>query len=361
MIPFQDFKKHYRAHKNEFDRAVRSVLESGRFILGEQLHAFEKEFARHAGVKYCAGVASGTEAIALSLMSLGVGAGDEVITANVTAFPTIAGIRQALATPVVVDINANDGLIDCAGIEPKITAKTKAVVAVHLYGQCCDMKPLRALARNRKLLLIEDAAQAAGAVYNGKRAGCLGHCAAFSFYPTKNLGAFGDGGAITTDSETLYRKILMMRNYGQSRHFYHDAYGINSRLDELQAAILRVKLGFLDRDNERRNVLALRYRNELKTVQCLRCHGYGTPNYHIFAVRHPQRDAMIRYCTSKGIQTMIHYPVAVNRQKSFPFQKNETFPESERFVKTVFSLPLYPELDDDAAGTIIEAVNGFNG
>ena len=361
MILFHDFKKHYHAHKNEFDTAVRNVFESGRFILGEQLRTFEKEFAQYIGVKYCVGVASGTEAIALSLMALGIGNEDEVITTNVTAFPTITGILQAPARPVVVDINVGDGLINCKKIESKITKKTKAIVAVHLYGQCCDMKPLRALARNHNLRLIEDAAQAAGAAYGGKKAGSLGDCAAFSFYPTKNLGAFGDGGAITTGSETLYRKILLLRNYGQSSHFYHDTFGINSRLDELQAAILLVKLGFLDRDNTRRNAIAARYQAELKTVECLKLHDYGTHNYHIFIVQHPQRDAFVRHLTSKGIQTMVHYPVPVNRQKSFPFQKNEIFPDSERFVNTIFSLPLYPELNDDLAGQIIEAVNGFNG
>lgn len=359
MILFHDFKKHYQAHTKELDTAVRNVFESGRFILGEQLSTFEKEFARYIGVTYCAGVASGTEAIALSLMALDIGEGDEVITTNITAFPTIAGIMQARALPVVVDINADDGLIDYGKIESKITSKTRAIVAVHLYGQCCDMKPLRALARNRKLMLIEDAAQAAGAAYGGKKAGCFGECGAFSFYPTKNLGAFGDGGAITTDSETLHQKILMLRNYGQSRHFYHDVFGINSRLDELQAAILSVKLRFLDHDNARRNDIATRYRSELKTVKCLKLHSYGKHNYHIFVVRHPRRDAFVRYLTSKGIQTMVHYPVPVNRQKSFPFQKNDIFPESERFVKTIFSLPLYPELSDDLAGQIIEAANGF--
>ena len=343
------------------DAAVRTVLESGRFILGEQLRAFEKEFAHYICVKYCAGVASGTEAIALSLMALGVGNGDEVITTNVTAFPTITGIMQALARPVVVDINAVDGLLDCGKVESKITAKTKAIVAVHLYGQCCDMKPLRALARNHKLWLIEDAAQAAGSAYKGKKAGCFGDCGAFSFYPTKNLGAFGDGGAITTDSEALYQKILMLRNYGQIKHFYHEVFGINSRLDELQAAILRVKLGILDQGNMRRNAIAGRYREQLKTVVCLTHHDYGTHNYHIFVVQHPRRDACIRHLRSKGIPTMVHYPVPINRQKSFPFQKNETFPESERFVGTIFSLPLYPELSDDAVGQIIEAVNGFKG
>jgi dTDP-4-amino-4,6-dideoxygalactose transaminase len=361
MIPFQDFKKHYLSHKEEFDTAVLEVFGGGRFILGEQLRSFEKEFAQHVGVKYCAGVASGTEAIALSLMALGIGDGDEVITTNVTAFPTITGIMQARARPVVVDINPDDGLFNVLKIEPKITAKTRAIVAVHLYGQCCDMKPLRALCRTRKLPLVEDAAQAAGAEYGGKKAGAFGECGAFSFYPTKNLGAFGDGGAITTGSEPLYRKILMLRNYGQSRHFYHDTYGINSRLDELQAAILRVKLGFLDRDNARRCAIAARYRQELASVKCLACRAYGTPNYHIFAVLHPRRDAVVRHLAKKGIKTIVHYPVPVNRQRSFPFQKNERFPESERFVKTVLSLPLYPELSDDLVGQVIEAVNGFKG
>jgi dTDP-4-amino-4,6-dideoxygalactose transaminase len=359
MIPFQDFKKHYLSHKEAFDAAVLKVFEGGRFILGEQLRTFEKEFARYIGVKYCAGVASGTEAIALSLMALGIGDGDEVITTNVTAFPTVTGIMQARARPVVVDINPDDGLIDVKKIGQKITAKTRAIVAVHLYGQCCDMKQLRALCRERKLPLVEDAAQAAGAEHGGKKAGSFGECAAFSFYPTKNLGAFGDGGAITTGSEILYNKILMLRNYGQSRHFYHDTFGINSRLDELQAAILRVKLSFLGRDNARRSDIAARYRQELTAVKCISCRPYGTPNYHIFAVLHPRRDAVVRHLSAKGVQTIVHYPVPVNRQRSFPFQKNERFPESERFAKTVFSLPLYPELSDDLVGQVIEAVNGF--
>jgi dTDP-4-amino-4,6-dideoxygalactose transaminase len=359
MILFHDFKKHYQNHKGALDAAVRNVLESGRFILGDQLSAFEKEFARYIGVKYCVGVASGTEAIALSLMALGVGDGNEVITTNVTAFPTITGIMQAGARPVVIDIKADDGLIDCCKIEPKITPLTKAIVAVHLYGQCCDMKPLRAIARNRHLWLIEDAAQAVGATYRGEKTGSLGDCNAFSFYPTKNLGAFGDGGAVATDNETVYQKLLLLRNYGQSRHFYHETFGINSRLDELQAAILRVKLSFLEEENVRRNAIAAYYREHLKTVTCLTHHDYGTHNYHMFVVRHNRRDACARYLRSKGIQTVVHYPLPINKQKAFPLQKNETLPESELFVKTILSLPLYPELSDEQTKIIVEAVNGF--
>jgi dTDP-4-amino-4,6-dideoxygalactose transaminase len=361
MILFYDFKKHYYNYKDAFDTAVRNVLESGRFILGEQLCAFEKEFAHYLGVKYCVGTASGTEAIALSLMALGIGDGDEVITSNVTAFPTITGIMQAHAQPVVADINACDGLLDCGKIECKITSKTKAIIAVHLYGQCCDMKPLRAIAKKHNLWLIEDAAQAAGSIYKGEKAGSMGDCNAFSFYPTKNLGAFGDGGAVTTDNKALYQKLVMLRNYGQSKHFYHDTFGINSRLDELQAAILRVKLRFLDTWNERRNAIAARYRAQLKSVTCLSHHSYGTPNYHIFVVRHSRRDACRRYLQTKGIQTMIHYPLPIYKQKAFPARGDGPLSESERFVETIFSLPLYPELSDEQVGQIMEVTNGFNG
>jgi dTDP-4-amino-4,6-dideoxygalactose transaminase len=361
MVLFHDFKKHYHNHKEALDAAVRNVLESGRFILGEQLCAFEKEFARYVGVNYCVGTASGTEAIALSLMVLGVGDGDEVITTNITAFPTITGIMQAHAQPVVADINIHDGLLDCGKIELKITAKTKAIIAVHLYGQCCDMKPLSAIARKHHLWLIEDAAQAAGALYKGKKAGSMGDCNAFSFYPTKNLGAFGDGGAITTDCKDFYQKLIMLRNYGQSKHFYHDTFGINSRLDELQAAILRVKLTLLDKWNERRNTIAAYYRAYLKTVTCLTHQNYGTPNYHIFVVRHEQRDACRDYLRSKGIQTMIHYPLPINKQKAFPSHGSEQLPESEHFAGTILSLPLYPELSDEQVGQIVEVINEFKG
>jgi len=346
-------------YKDSLDTAILKVLESGNYILGEQLSAFEKEFAQYLGVKHCVGVASGTEAIALSLQALGVGKGNEVITTAVTAYPTIAGIAQAQAIPVVVDINPADGLIDHALIESKVTPKTKAIMPVHLYGQCCDMKAIRTIASRHDLWIVEDAAHAAGAAYQGKKAGSWGHCNAFSFYPTKNLGAFGDGGAVATDSEDLYDRLLAARNYGQTNRYHHDTQGINSRLDEIQAAILRVKLRHLDEWNRRRNAIAAAYREHLKTVRCLDHHAYGEHAYHLFVVQHRRRDACLQYLRSKGIQTLIHYPVPVHKQKAFVYQNEGSLLMSERFVDTIFSLPLYPGLKDENVNQIIEVVNEF--
>jgi dTDP-3-amino-3,4,6-trideoxy-alpha-D-glucose transaminase len=361
MIPFNDLKKHYESCKDAVDGAIAAVFKNGNFILGSEVKSFEQEFAAYVGVRFCVGVASGTEAIALSLLAHGIGRGDEVITADMTAFPTIAGIMQAGATPVAADIDPGDGLLDSRGVESKVTARTRAIVAVHLYGQCCDMDALAGIARGRNLVLIEDAAQAAGSLYKGRKAGSLGECAAFSFYPTKNLGAFGDGGAITTDSEAIYQALTMLRNYGQSRRYYHDMPGINSRLDELQAAILRVKLPRLDAWNARRRVIAGRYRSALKSVSSLVEREYGIANNHLYVVRHKQRDALRQYLESRGIQTLIHYPVPVSAQKAFPGPHGKALPDSGAFADTIVSLPLYPELDDNQIETIIEVVNGFNG
>lgn len=359
MIAFNDLKLHYASCKPIVDDAIVRVFNSGNFILGSEVRAFEREFAAYIGVRFCVGVASGTEAIALSLLALGIGQGDEVITADLTAFPTVSGIMQTNATPVTADINVDDGLLDCKSVASKITKATKAIVPVHLYGQCCDMDPLRELARGRGLFLVEDAAQAAGAIYKGKKAGCMGDCGAFSFYPTKNLGAFGDGGAVATDNEEIYHKVLQLRNYGQSNRYCHDSPGINSRLDELQASILREKLKFLDAWNRRRAEIAMRYRRALLTVSCLIENDYGTSNNHLFVVRHKQRDAFRAYLDSKGVQTLIHYPMPVSRQKAFPAGKGSLWPNSTDFAESIVSLPLYPELDDQQVETIIEVVNGF--
>ena len=358
MIPFNNLQEQYRAVRQPIDDAVRGVLDSGWYVMGEQLKAFEAEFARYIGVNYCVGVASGTEAIALSLMALGVGSGDEVITSNVTAFPTISGILQAGAQPVVVDINYHDGLIDCAAIESAITPRTRAIVAVHLYGQCCDMDALLSIANKRGLSLIEDAAQAAGATYRGKKAGSFGECSAFSFYPTKNLGAYGDGGAVTTSSGQLHDKLLMLRNYGQRDRYHHEGAGLNSRLDELQAAILRVKLGRLDAWNRRRGEIAAYYRLHLTCLGCLEEHALGTSNNHLFVVQHEAPERCMRHMTLQGVETLIHYPVPVNRHSAFSWQKHDSFPHSDRFTRTIFSLPLYPELTEENVQQIVEAANG---
>ncbi|MBN1981634.1 MAG: DegT/DnrJ/EryC1/StrS family aminotransferase [Chitinivibrionales bacterium] len=359
MILFNNFKKHYSNNEPDFSRALNRVLHSGWYVLGQEVASFEREFARFLGCRYCVGVASGTDALALCLMACGIGRGDEVITTDLTAYATIAAIMQAGSRPVVVDIREEDGLIDCSKIEEKITAATKAIIAVHLYGQSCDLGRLTVICKQHSIRLIEDCAQSAGATFSDGQTGAFGICNAFSFYPTKNLGAFGDGGAVTTADQYCYEKLLMLRNYGQKERYYHECCGINSRLDEIQAALLRVKLGSLRAGNQRRSSLASLYRSSLTTLQPLVCRSYGRSNHHLFVVKHPQRDAFMRYLQNHGIQTLIHYPVPVHRQKAFPFQKQEHFPAAEAFCQQIFSLPLYPELSDNEVQRIIEVCNDF--
>jgi dTDP-4-amino-4,6-dideoxygalactose transaminase len=357
MILFNDLQSHFCDYRERIHAVINGVMDRGIFILGNELSAFEKEFAAYIGVNYCVGVASGTEAIALSLLALGIGQGDEVITGDITAFPTITGIMQSGATPVVAEITLQDGLLDPQSVQSKITNKTKAIVAVHLYGQCCDMDALGEIAQERGLFLVEDAAQAAGASYKGKKAGSIGQCNAFSFYPTKNLGAMGDGGAIATDSKEVYHRLLELRNYGQSKRYYHDGPGINSRLDELQAALLRSFLPMLDEWNKRRGAIADFYRRNLRHDVCLRRHEYGAPSNHLFVVRHGRRDEVMKRMETKGVQTLVHYPVPIHRQKGFPYQKEEAFPVSDEFAATIVSLPLYPELTDEKMAMVTEVFN----
>lgn len=359
MILFNDFKKEYKTIQQEIQSAIQRVLDSGWFVLGKEGENFEKEFAQYIGTRYCVGVANGTEAIALALQAMDIGSGDEVITTNMTAFPTITGIRQAGATPVVVDICAEDGLIDYRQIESKITPRTKAIVPVHLYGQCCAMEQINRIASQHHLKVMEDCAQAAGSLYQGKKAGSLGDAASFSFYPTKNLGAYGDAGAITTSDPLIYERLLALRNYGQTKRYYHDYEGINSRLDELQAAILRAKLPYLDQWNQKRRQIAARYREKLEGVECLQEHSYGQMNYHLFVIKTPHRDELMKWLEENGIKTLIHYPVPIHRQKAFPGQKEEGMPRTQEFAGSILSLPLYPELTESEVETIIHTVNRF--
>lgn len=361
MIRFDNFKVQYAALKEEIDEAVRKVLESGWFIMGKELEAFEKELAAYIGCKYCVGVASGTDAIALSLMVLNVGSGDEVITTDMTAFPTIAGIMQTNAVPVVADISYDDGLINAAEIEKRITPHTKAIVPVHLYGQSCDMDSICEIAQKYNLEVVEDCAQSVGASYKNKKTGCFGHVNAFSFYPTKNLGAYGDGGAITTDDVTIYQKLLQLRNYGQRVRYYHDTFGINSRLDEMQAAILRVKLKYLENWNNQRRQHAHYYQNHLNSVNCLKENSYGVPVYHLFVIKTSGRDRMVEYLKAHGIQCLIHYPVPIHQQKAFPGKTNtgERYPNTERFANEIVSIPIYPELSEEDREKIVKVINEF--
>jgi dTDP-4-amino-4,6-dideoxygalactose transaminase len=359
MILFNDLKRETEPFREEILRAVSRVLDSGWFILGKEVESFESNFAGYIGSRYCVGVASGTEAIALALMAYGIGKGDEVITSNLTAYPTITGIMQSGAKPVVADIESSTGLIDPFGIETKITPLTKAVVPVHLYGQSCDLDVIAEIAERHGLIMIEDCAQAAGATYKGRKVGTIGHCGAFSFYPTKNLGATGDGGAIVTSSELIYRKLLSLRNYGQTERYYHDEYGLNSRLDEIQAAILNVKLQYLDHWNMVRRQIASVYRQQLHTVECLEEKKYGEPVFHLFVVKTSYRNELMKVLREHGIQTLIHYPVPVNRQKSFPGQKDEILGNSYNFANSILSLPLYPGLSLQSVETVIKKINEF--
>ncbi|MBT3538545.1 DegT/DnrJ/EryC1/StrS family aminotransferase [Candidatus Parcubacteria bacterium] len=360
MIPFVDFKTQYSNLKGEIDEAVHRVLDSGWYILGNEVKAFEQEFASYIGTKYCIGVASGTEAIALSLMALGIHPGDEVITTDITAYPTITAIAQSGAVPVLVDVHKEDGLIDVSKIEQYITPKTKAIVPVHLYGQSCDIDAIKLIADKHNLTIVEDCAQAAGAVYKEKKVGSIGSCAAFSFYPTKNLGAYGDGGAITTDSDEIYNQLIAMRNYGQTSRYTHDSIGINSRLDEMQAAILRVKLSHLDKDNNIRRNIAQKYKGELIGVETLSERSYGEGVYHLFVIKTDKRDQFMEYMEENGIKTLIHFPIPIHEQKAFVWKKDGEYTNAIEFADRIVSIPIYPELKDEQVEYIISTINNFD-
>jgi dTDP-4-amino-4,6-dideoxygalactose transaminase len=359
MIQFNNLNRQYADIREEIESAIVRVLRSGWFILGEELDAFEKEFKKYVGCKHCLGVGSGTDAIALSIIGLGIGRGHEVITSDMTAFPTIAGIMQSGATPVVVDISPDDGLIDASSIEKKINKKTKAILPVHLYGQSCDMEAVRKIADSNDLKVIEDCAQSVGATFKHKRTGSLGDVGAFSFYPTKNLGAYGDSGAIVLDDEEIYQKLLRLRNYGQTDRYHHEEYGVNSRLDEVQAAILRVKLRHLEEWNNKRREHACYYQQQLNGVSFLKENSYGVPVYHLFPIRSTSRDRLMDYLSSHDIQSFIHYPLPIHKQNAFHRQKKEAFPHTERFAEEILSIPLYPELREEEREKIVRIINEF--
>jgi len=360
MILLNDFVKQYETIKEPVDAAVSRVLRSGWYILGNEVRSFEEEFSQFIGVPYCVGVASGTEAIALSLLALGIQSGDEIIAPCFTAFPTITGIMQTGAIPVLADVCPADGLLDINDVKRKISPKTKAILPVHLYGQSCDIEPLLKLAALHRLYLIEDCAQSIGSTYKGKHTGSFGICSAFSFYPTKNLGAFGDAGAVLTQHKEVYQKLLSLRNYGQSTRYYHDYKGYNSRLDEIQAAILRAKLPFLPGWNMRRRQIAARFTEALTVFNPIRQNSYGNSCFHLFVIRSPKRDLLLQYLQKNGIQALIHYPVPVNRQNAFPWQKNETFLGTEQLASSVLSIPIYPELSDEEVEKIITILYAFS-
>ena len=363
MIPFAELRSQYASIKGEIDEAIQKVLEKGWYVLGENVERFEREFADYCGAKYAIGVGSGTEALHLALLACGVQPGDEVITVPNTAVPTASAISFAGAIPVFVDIDPVSYNMDPGQIEQRITPKTRVILPVHLYGQAADMDPILEIARRHNLKVVEDAAQAHGTEYRGKRIGTLGDAGCFSFFPSKNLGAYGDAGAIVTNDEHLARTSLLLRNYGQKVRYFHSIKGFNSRLDELQAAILRVKLRYLDSWNEARRQRAAAYDRLLANsgVVIPTEMAYGRHVYHLYAIRAQKRDALQRFLESRGIGTIIHYPVPIHLQEAYQDLgwAQGAFPAAERHAREVLSLPMYPELPGESIERIAEAIHDF--
>jgi len=365
MIPCSNPKAQYLSQKHQIDEAVARVLQSGRYILGQEVEAFEEEFARYTGVSFGIGAGSGTEALHLALTACGVKQGDEVITVSHTAVATVAAVAMTGATPVFVDIDPDFYGLDPRKLEKAITAKTRAVIPVHLYGHPVDLEPVLRIARKHGLRVIEDCAQAHGALYNGRCVGSLGDLGCFSFYPTKNLGAIGDGGMVVTNDPELAKKIRLLREYGWARRYVSCVGGWNSRLDEIQAALLRIKLQKLDEQNAARKHLAQFYNDALQGTELVlpKVRKGATHVYHLYVVRSPRRDRLITYLQEREIGALIHYPVPVHRQPSYGREENTdaNLRETELAAVQVLSLPMYPELTKDEAWQVVDAIYAFEG
>jgi dTDP-4-amino-4,6-dideoxygalactose transaminase len=359
-VPFLDFRGHVAAVRGEIEQAVGRVLDAGWFVLGPEGEAFERELAEAFGARDAVGVANGTEAIQLALEALGVGAGDEVVTSPLSAAFTALGILRAGARPVFADLDPTTLNVAPEAVEKALTPRTRALLPVHLYGHPADLDPLLDLARRRGITLVEDACQAHGARYKGRPVGALSGLGALSFYPTKNLGALGDGGAVLVNDSAVAARLRRLRNGGQSDRYRHEENGINSRLDEMQAAILRAFLRHLPAWNERRRALAALYLRELAgaAVTLPREEPYATAVYHLFAVRHARRDALAAALRDRGIGTLVHYPIPLHLQPAFASlgYRAGDFPVAERAAREVLSLPLYPELPDEQALAVASAV-----
>jgi dTDP-4-amino-4,6-dideoxygalactose transaminase len=360
QIPSSDPKANYLSHKAEIDAAITRVLDSGWYILGEEVTAFENDFAAYIGVGYAVGVSSGTEALHLALRVCGIGDGDEVITVSHTAVATVAATELCGATPVLVDIDLNTYTIDSNQIESAITQKTKAVIPVHLYGLPADMEKIMSVAHRHELWVIEDCAQSHGAVYKGCKTGAWGHIAAFSFYPTKNLGAIGDGGMVVTNDPKLAERVRLLREYGWRQRYISDLSGLNSRLDELQAAILRGKLRYLGEENRKRQALAKIYDEMLSTTSLTlpRCVPEASHVYHQYVVRSEYRDSLREFLREKGIGTLIHYPAPIHHQPAYQGRLRcaGSMENTEKVSREVLSLPMYPELTPELVYQVAEAV-----
>jgi len=363
-IPLGDLRREYDQIRSEVDDAIERVLRQGWFILGQEGEAFEAEWAEYCGVPHAVGVANGTDAIQLALQAAGIGSGDEVIVPALTAAFTALAVSAAGATPVFVDVDPERYSLDPEAFEAAVTSRTAAVIPVHLYGCPADMTAIVEIARRHDLLVVEDAAQAHGARYQGQRVGSLGDVAAFSFYPSKNLGAYGDAGAIVTSDAGLAEKARMLRHGGQSGRYEHDLPGTNSRLDEIQAAVLRVKLSHLDGWNQRRQEIAARYKAGLDVRDNLMlpsCPDDVEHVYHLYVVRTPLRDALRDYLSGAGVNSGIHYPQGVHLQKAYADLGYEpgSCPNAEQAARQVLSLPVFPQLNNREADQVTRLIRFF--
>ena len=359
-VPFVDLKKQYQTIKPEVDAAIASVIENTNFILGPQVAAFEKAFAEYVGGAFCVGVNSGTAALQLALMACGIGPGDEVIVPSFTFFATAEAVSVLGAKPIFVDIDPVSYTITAAGIEKAITPRTRAIIPVHLYGQAVDLDPIVALAEDHDLYLIEDSAQAHGAEYKGKRVGALGDAGCFSFYPSKNLGAYGEAGGIVTNDEELAVRMRLLRDHGSTSKYAHAIVGYNFRMEEIQAAVLNVKLPHLNDWNNGRRARAARYHELLSGTGLVlpREMEYARHVYHVFAVQSDNREELQQRLAALGIQSGVHYPIPIHLQDAYASlgYKAGDLPVTEWLAERVMSLPMYPELPEDHQRAVAAAV-----
>ena len=362
MIPFLDLKQINQQHNETIRQAVERVLASGWYILGREVETFERQFAEYCQTRHCIGVANGLDALTLVLKAWGFQAGSEVLVASNAYIASVLSITHAGLTPVFVEPDPRTYLLDPDRIETAITSRTRAILPVHLYGRCCDMDPILELAQRYELRVLEDAAQTHGAIYKGKPAGSIGDAAGWSFYPSKNLGALGDAGAITTNDDALADRLRALRNYGSAQKYVNAYVGHNSRLDELQAAILSVKLPLLNPENARRQMLAQHYLTGIRNPDVLLppADQPEQDSWHLFVIRHPRRDALRAYLAERGVGTEVHYPIPPHRQDAYASFSCLSLPISEQLHREVLSLPLNPALTDEDVGYVIDMINQFN-
>jgi len=359
-VPFVDLKQQYTSIKSEVDAAIARVIENTSFILGPEVRAFEAAFAEYVGARACIAVNSGTAALQLTLMAAGIGAGDEVIVPSFTFFATAEAVSVLGATPVFVDVDPVSYTLTAAAIERDITPRTRALIPVHLYGQAADLDPILELAKKHHLHVIEDAAQAHGAEYKRKRVGALGRAGCFSFYPSKNLGAYGEAGAVVTNDEELAKRLRLLRDHGSTSKYAHAIVGYNFRMEEIQAAVLNVKLRHLNDWNDARRARAARYNALLSSAGLVLPAemDYARHVYHVYAVQSQNRDELQKHLTAAGVQTGVHYPIPIHLQPAYASlsYKGGELPVTENLAERALSLPMFPELSDEQIGRVAEVL-----